>query len=199
MNCPAFHPARVLILAIAITTTAVLAAIGQNPTPPAGKAEQMSIPVAPTRINPTAPEELKGERKPSSNIPKGHIWSAVLIASNAAKPKDPPPELRAIAPRLKRVFGYNQFEICGEDQAPIEDGAERKLTPTRAFWIDLKARRASIKEARGGYLLNLRLYQNEKPIVDTVALIAPESPLFFRGPMHAKGQILIVLQVEPAG
>ena len=31
----------------------------------------------------------------------------------------------------------------------------------------------------------------------TVALIAPDSPLFFRGPLHAKGQILVVLKVEP--
>lgn len=197
MNRPAFHPARVAVLTTALVATAMLTAIGQNPTPAAGKAEQMSIPVAPTRINPIAPEESKSDRKTPSTIPKGHIWSAVLIANNVAKPKDPPPELRALAPRLKRVFGYNQFEICGKDQAPIEDGAERKLTPSRAFWIDLKARKASIKEARGGYLLNLRLYQNEKPIVDTVALIAPESPLFFRGPMHAKGQIIVALQIEP--
>ena len=186
----------VLIGGVTITTT------GQTPTPAPvpvlGMGQQMSIPVTPAKINPPAPEVPSLDRNAApSAIPKGHIWSAVLIANNVAKPKDPPPELRAIAARLKRVFGYNQFEIAGKDEAPIEDGAERKLTPSRAFWIDLKARKASIKEARGGYLLNMRLYQNEKPIVDTVALIAPESPLFFRGPMHAKGQIIIALQVEP--
>jgi hypothetical protein len=197
MNRPAFHPARVAFLSVAIVTMAMLAAVGQSPTPIPGKVEQMSIPVVPPRITPPSTDELKPNQPNPSAIPRGHIWSAVLIANNVAKPKDPPPELRPIAARLKRVFGYNQFEIAGEDEAPIADGAERKLTPSRAFWIDLKARKASIKEARGGYLLNMRLYQNEKPIVDTVALIAPESPLFFRGPLHAKGQIIIALQFEP--
>jgi hypothetical protein len=195
MNHPAFHPARVLALSIAILVVGMMTVAAQNPTPAPGKAEQMSIPVTPSRIDASAPDLAK--TKTDTAIPKGHIWSAVLIANNVSKPKDPPPELRLIASRLKRVFGYNQFEIAGKDDAPIGDGEERKLTPSRAFWIDLKARKASIKEARGGYLLNLRLYQNEKPIVDTVALIAPESPLFFRGPMHAKGQIIVALQIQP--
>jgi hypothetical protein len=196
MKRPVYHPGLLAGLALAFVTAGAMALRAQTPTPAPGKAEQMSIPVAPSRV-PTPSLEDVPLLKGTSAIPKGHIWSAVLLASNVAKPKDPPLELRSLAPRLKRVFGYNQFEIVGKDEAPIEDGAERKLTPSRAFWIDLKARKASVKEARGGYLLNLRLYQNEKPIVDTVALIAPESPLFFRGPMHAKGQIIVALQVEP--
>jgi hypothetical protein len=195
MNRPALDPARVSASTIAVLAAGMMTAAGQNPTPVPGKAEQMSIPSTTPRIDSLSPELAKTRTDPA--IPKGHIWSAVLIANNVSKPKDPPPELQPIAARLKRVFGYNQFEIAGKDDAPIEDGGERKLTPCRAFWIDLKARKASIKEARGGYLLNLRLYQNEKPIVDTVALIAPESPLFFRGPMYAKGQIIVVLQVQP--
>jgi hypothetical protein len=154
---------------------------------PVRTVEQMSIPKDAPRLHPTPFQKEQGARR---------IWTAVLLATNTTQPQPLPPELRSVSGRLQRVFGYNQFEIVGRDDAPIEDGAERKLTPSRAFWIDLKARRASVKEARGGYLLNLRLYQNERPLVDTVALIAPESPLFFRGPMSAKGQILIVLQVQ---
>jgi hypothetical protein len=195
MNCPARHPARFSASTIAVIAAGTMAAAGQNPTPVPGKAEHMSIPVSTPRIDSLSPELAKA--RTDAAIPKGHIWSAVLIANNVSKPKDPPPELQPIAARLKRVFGYNQFEIAGKDDATIEDGAERKLTPSRAFWIDLKARKASVKEARGGYLLNMRLYQDERPIVDTVALIAPESPLFFRGPMHAKGQIIVALQVNP--
>ena len=125
------------------------------------------------------------------------VWSAVLFATNVSSPKEPPDELKPIAARLKRVFGYNQFEIVGTDQEEVNDGVERQLKPTKTFWLNLKARHASIKEARGGYLLNVQLYQDKRALVDTVALIAPDSPLFFRGPLHAKGQILIVLQVTP--
>jgi hypothetical protein len=125
------------------------------------------------------------------------LWSAVLLASNAAQPKDPPAELAPVVARLKRIFGYNQFEVLGTDALPLTDGAELSPVPTKNFWMNLKARRASVKEARGGYLLNLELYQDKRALVDTIAMIAPGSPLFFRGPMHARGQILIVLQVLP--
>ena len=134
---------------------------------------------------------------PSPLHAEDKVWSAVLFATNVSSPKEPPDELKPIAARLKRVFGYNQFEIVGTDQEEVNDGVERQLKPTKTFWLNLKARHASIKEARGGYLLNVQLYQDKRALVDTVALIAPDSPLFFRGPLHAKGQILIVLQVTP--
>ena len=94
------------------------------------------------------------------------------------------------------MFGYNQFEIVGRDTAAIDDDAKFSLTPTKTFWLNLQARRASSPDARGGYLLNLLLYQNDRALVDTVAVIAPQSPLFFRGPMSARGQVIVVLQVQ---
>lgn len=126
------------------------------------------------------------------------LWSAVLIANNAASPKDPPAELKPVVGRLKRLFGYNQFEVLGAETRSLGDGAEQEFKPGKQFSLKIKARRASVKEARGGYLLNLELYQEKRALVDTVAMIAPESPLFFRGPLHARGQIIIVLQVLPA-
>jgi hypothetical protein len=125
------------------------------------------------------------------------IWSAVLLATNVKSPKEPPDELKPVAARLQRIFGYNQFEIVGRDTAKLDDDAKLSLTPTKTFWLNLQARRASSPDARGGYLLNLLLYQNDRPLVDTVAVIAPASPLFFRGPMSSKGQVIVVLQVMP--
>lgn len=119
------------------------------------------------------------------------------MASNVAHPKEGPAELRPVAARLKRVFRCNQFEVLGTDTELLRDGAERTLIPTRHFWLTFKARRVSVKEARGGYLLNLELYQEKRPLVDTVAMIAPQSPLCFRGPAHPRGQIIVVLQVLP--
>ena len=81
------------------------------------------------------------------------IWSAVLLATNASNPKPAPAELKPIAARLQRVFGYNQFEIVGRDTAAIDDDAKFSLTPTKTFWLNLQARRASSPDARGGYLL----------------------------------------------
>jgi hypothetical protein len=62
--------------------------------------------------------------------------------------------------------------------------------------MSVKARRATSKEARGGYLLNLQLYRDEKPLVDTEARLAPGSPMFIRGPQYGNGQIILVLQIQ---
>ena len=124
------------------------------------------------------------------------IWTAVVLATNAASPKETPKELRDSLPKLKRVFGYNQFEVIGSASEKIEHGSELRLTPTQSFWIQAKARRATSKEARGGYLLSLQLFNEKKQLVDTEARLAPGSPLFIRGPEYGKGQIVFALMIE---
>jgi len=105
-------------------------------------------------------------------------------------------ELREFAPRLKRIFGYNQFEIVGKATEVIDELAESWLVPSPVFQFSVKARHAPSKEARGGYLLDLRFFQENRPFVDTEAKLAPNSPLFIRGPQYGKGQVIIVLQVQ---
>lgn len=125
------------------------------------------------------------------------IWSALVVATNVATPKEAPPELRAFAPRLKRVFGYNQFELINSATTEVDERTESRLLPSEDFWLGFKARRAVSKEARGGYLLSLQLFHDKRPLVDTEAKLAPGSPLFIRGPQYGKGQLIIVLQVQP--
>ena len=124
------------------------------------------------------------------------IWSGVILATNPENPKEPPVELREFAPRLKRIFGYNQFELVGGTTEVIDELTENWLVPTSLFSLSVRARRAISKEARGGYLLNLQLFQEKRLLVDTEAKLAPGSPLFIRGPQYGKGQVIIVLQVQ---
>ena len=125
------------------------------------------------------------------------IWTAVIIASNVEKPKESPVALRPVAERLKRVVGYSQLEILGSSTEEIDDCVEKWLLPTKQFSLKVKARRSNSSAARGGYLINLQLFQENRQLVETEAMLAPDSPLFIRGPLHARGQILIVLQVKP--
>jgi hypothetical protein len=125
------------------------------------------------------------------------LWSAVVLATNVEKPKEAPKELREFAPRLKRVFDCNQFEIVGSASKPIEDRKELWLVPTPNFWFGVTPRRATSVEARGGYLLSLQLFQDKRQIVDSDARLAPGSPLFIRGPQCVNGgQFVFVLQVQ---
>ena len=124
------------------------------------------------------------------------IWSGLVLATNVPAPHDPPTELREFAARLKRIFGYNQFQLAGSAANVIDDDGEKWLVPSRNFSLSVRARRATSKEARGGYLLNLQLFQNQRPLVDTEAKLAPGSPLFIRGPACGAGHLIIVLQIQ---
>jgi hypothetical protein len=124
------------------------------------------------------------------------IWSGVIVATNPETPKEPPTELREFAARLKRVFGYTQFELVGSATEEIDELSENWLVPSPIFPLSVRARRATSKEARGGYLLNLQFFQQKRPVVDSEVKLAPGSPLFIRGPQYGKGQVIIVLQVQ---
>ena len=129
-------------------------------------------------------------------IGEDQIWSAVVLSSNADTPCETPAPLLGVADRIKRVVGYNQLQILGSATKAIDEQSECWLIPTKAFSLKIKARRANAKAARGGYLINLHLYHDKRELLESEAMLAPNSPLFIRGPLHARGQILIVLKVE---
>jgi hypothetical protein len=137
---------------------------------------------------------LPGQKNPA--LKSDRIWTGVIVATNPAVPKDPPMELREFAPKLKHIFGYDQFELVGSASEEINELTENWLVPNSLFSLSVTARRATSKEARGGYLLNLKLFQDKHQLVDSEVKLAPGSPLFIRGPQYGKGQVILVLQVQ---
>ena len=124
------------------------------------------------------------------------IWTAVVLATNPAVAKAAPVELREWAPRLARIFGYRQWEIIGAVTEKVEVNGESWPVPSQNFWLRVKARGAVEKEVRGGYLMSLELFQDERPIFATEAKLSPGSPIFIRGPQYGQGQIVIILEVQ---
>ena len=125
------------------------------------------------------------------------IWCAVVIASNSSNPKPPPAELKRFAARMQRVFGYNQFELFGSATKTIDDSVERWLVPSQNFWLCVKSKQTRQRDVARGYDLDLQLFHDKRRLVETDVTLAFESPVFIRGPLHASGQILIVLQILP--
>lgn len=128
--------------------------------------------------------------------PANKIWSGLVIATNEKDAHPAPAELRDFASRMQRVFGYNQFELESSAEKELGERGESTVDLGKGFRIELRARRALSKEARGGYLLNIRLFLRDRPLVDTEAKLAPGSPLFIRGPEYGKGHLIVVLQVQ---
>lgn len=123
------------------------------------------------------------------------VWSALVLASSAKKgeqPKAPPAELAPFAPKLGKFFGYDQFEILGSATKAMDGQTERWLVPTQNFWVGAKATRKS-----AGYLIDLEVFHDKRRILETQATLGPKSPLFVRGPMCVRGQLIVVFEIKP--
>ena len=123
------------------------------------------------------------------------VWSAVVLASTAKKGTQPaavPAELAPYAAKLSKFFGCDQFEILGSATKAIDGQVERWLVPTQNFWVGARATRE-----RTGYRLNMEFFHDKRLLLETEAKLAPRSPLFIRGPMHARGQIILVFEIKP--
>jgi hypothetical protein len=120
------------------------------------------------------------------------IWSALILASNAEEPVKPPAVLAKYSDKVQRVFGYNQLKLIGSATKTVDEDCERWLVPSQNFWMSVKARKGD----RGAYQLDLELYHDKRRIVQSGAKLSPDSTIMIRGPMHASGQLLIVLQLQ---
>ncbi len=119
------------------------------------------------------------------------IWSALVLATHSANPREPAPELQKFSGKIKKFFGYNQVELVGSATKTVTAECERWLVPSQNFWLSVKSTQA-IKD---GYLLDLVVFHDKRRLVSAQAKLAHGSPLMIRGPMHARGQLIIVLQV----
>lgn len=145
-----------------------------------------------TRTTATAtPPVAAGSSKPSSKI-----WSALVLATIAEDPKPAPSEIKEFVPKMKKIFGYNQFQLIGNTNKELGDRTPGKLELGKGFSMTLTGRRALSKEAQGGCLLNLQLFRDDHGIMESEIKLAPNSPIFIRGPQYGNGQLIIVLQVE---
>lgn len=120
------------------------------------------------------------------------IWSGIVLATQADKPKAAPSELQRVAPRIERFFGYNQLELIGSATKNVDEACERWLVPSQHFWLCVKAKKGANEHS---YTLHTTLFHDQKSIVETDAKLGRDMPLLIRGPMHARGQLLIILQL----
>lgn len=120
------------------------------------------------------------------------VWSGLVLATNEDHPAETPPALRRFKSKLEGVFGYNQFELIGEHTEKMDDLTERWLIPSKMFFL----RVATKVSTEHTYVLKLDLFQGPRPLATFETRLAPESPLFIRGPLCGYGQLIIVLVVK---
>jgi hypothetical protein len=122
------------------------------------------------------------------------VWSGLVIAENVEKPESPPSELIKLEPTLKELFGYNQFQIIGQSRKELRTGDENWLASSKYFSLHVDARGGD--EDVGGYVLNLKLFQQDQMLLEWDTKLSKRSPLVIKGPQVGGGQLLLVLLVQ---
>ena len=119
------------------------------------------------------------------------VWAGLVLASQVERPKPPPGELGRAALKIQHFFGYNQLELIGSATKELQPGDEHWLVPSQHFWMDVK----DLHALEDGYLLSVTLFHDKRQLVETETKVSPASPLIMRGPVHARGQLIFVVQI----
>jgi hypothetical protein len=120
------------------------------------------------------------------------VWSGLVMADNAEKPRVAPAQLEHLGKTLTELFGYNQFEVIGESNKTLKTGDEDWLASSKYFSLHVDARGVS----DSGYELNLKLFQDKQLLLETETKLSKQSPLVIKGPQVGSGQLLLVLVVD---
>jgi hypothetical protein len=120
------------------------------------------------------------------------VWSGLVMANNVPEPTPIPVELSRLEGTLKRLFGYNQFQVIGQSRQTLKSGDEDWLASSKYFSLHVDSKAA----ARASYLLNLQLFQEEKLLLETDAKLTKASPLVIRGPQVGDGQLVLLVVLE---
>lgn len=132
---------------------------------------------------------------PYGYAPGPRVWGGVILATNNPHPGQPPERVRRYAEKLHHIFGYNQFEVVGESSERLDQPDERWLVPTKDFAISIRK-----NSAPGQHLpTRIALFQHRRRLAEFESHLSPDSPLFIRGPLYDRGQLVIVLHAMEPG
>jgi hypothetical protein len=120
------------------------------------------------------------------------IWSAIVLGTNTAPAKEQSAEITRLHAKLKDVFGYNQFRLIREHSELMDSPVERWLLPGKLFSL----RVSSARKVEEGYHFHLQVFQEKKMLAETEANLGMRSPVFIRGPLCGRGQLIFILLVR---
>ncbi|HEY0369774.1 MAG TPA: hypothetical protein VGC85_09275 [Chthoniobacterales bacterium] len=120
------------------------------------------------------------------------VWSGLVMATNSPEPTPIPAELTKLEGTLKRLFGYNQFEVIGEKRTSLKTGDEDWLATSKYFSLHVDSKAAK----KASYSLNLKLFQENNLLLETDAKLTKASPIVVKGPQVGDGQLVLLLMLE---
>lgn len=142
--------------------------------------------------NGAVPKKEKGESE-------GAIFGALLFATKEAADqlKDFPKLEQSdakLAASLAKVFpDYKCFQVLGSESEPLFKAYASWVVPSKEFFLKFDSKG---RDEKGGVIIDLQLWHDEKAIVKTDAILKPGSPLLIEGPMWGKGRLIFLVQLQ---
>jgi len=133
----------------------------------------------------------------SGDATDGVVWGALVYATNGAAPDTAAPEQRArfeqVVPRLKRAFDFENFHLLGQHTQEIFSAYESWVVPSEDLFLRIDSKGPA---EGGGINLHLQVWQRQRVLVKTDAVLRPDSPLFIRGPNWRDGSLIFVVLTD---
>jgi len=140
---------------------------------------------APAQDEPAAP------KLPKSTV-DATFWGALVFASKAKATKPVPKEIRG---RLGKAFkDYSGFDLLGQhSQGVVFRDYVNWIVPSDEINLALESKGPA---DGGGMKVLLKLWQKQKVLVKSDAVVKPGSPVFIAGPEWRDGRLIFVLELR---
>lgn len=146
---------------------------------------------------PVAGADTPTNRGSAEDATDGVVWGALVYATNGAPPETAMPEDRErfdlVVPRLKRAFDFENFHLLGQHTQEIFSAYESWVVPSEDLFLRIDSKGPA---DGGGINLHLQVWQRQRVLVKTDAVLRPDSPLFIRGPNWRDGTLIFVVLTD---
>ena len=120
------------------------------------------------------------------------LWGCLLYASSEKTSPDVPKWLKNYNERLTKIIGYTGVRSLGQTEISVQTDKPAIINLRGNMRIQLNS---CVREGNGRFLVNLRLFQGERQLIETQARVSKDSPLFFRGPLWRNGQLIVAVVI----
>lgn len=137
----------------------------------------------------SAPAEEKGAAT------EAKVWGALIYAGEGEVNgvEQPSPAFESLKPRLAKVFKTEKFTVIAQHQQKIFKEYESWVVPSKELYLKIDSRGPA---EGGGTKLDLQVWQDEKVLAKTDAVLKEDRPLFVGGPKWRGGRLIFVVMLE---
>lgn len=120
------------------------------------------------------------------------LWACLLFASNEKMSRDVPAWLKNYNERLEKLVGYTGVRSLGQNEVTLQPGRPAVINLRGTLRIQLNN---WVREGNGRFLVTIKLFRRDRPLIETQARISRGSPLFFRGPVWRNGRLIVAVVI----